>query len=100
MVDVEQELFDILNEEIRKERQIELKIMKRVNEGWTLVQVDNSVDFANIEEWIATNIRDEWRAYDNRWIFKDSQEALLFKYIQLNCLFVMILSFINGFLKI
>ena len=54
-------------------------VYKRQSKGWTLVTVDESVEFANIEEWIEVNIRDEWRAYDNRWVFKDSQEALLFK---------------------
>lgn len=77
--DAEDEIARILQEEINREVLIEMKVKKRIDNGWTLVTVGDDVDYSGIDEWVGSNIRDEWRAYDERWLFKDPQDAILFK---------------------
>ena len=77
--DLVKELEDILTEEIKREQSTLLQIRLQQAQGWTLVVVDANVDFTVIGTWIGENIKHEWRAYDNRWLFENSNDATLFK---------------------
>lgn len=78
-IDIEEEWAKVIQEEINREVLTEMKIRKRVDDGWTLITIGDDVSLKGIDEWISENIKDEWRAYDDRWLFKDSQDAMLFK---------------------
>lgn len=78
-IDIEEEWARVLQEEINREVLTEIKIKKRVDDGWTLVTIGDDVSLKGIDKWIGENIKNEWRAYDERWLFKDSQDAMLFK---------------------
>lgn len=77
--EIEKELASILREEVDREILTEIKIADLCSQGWTQVAVSDTVSFKNIEPWIEANIRDEWRAYDARWLFRDTDDAMLFK---------------------
>lgn len=76
-MDVEAELARILQEEINKEVLYAAKVASYQKSGWTLVTSAAPVE--DIGGWMQANIRDEWRVFFESWLFKDADDAMLFR---------------------
>jgi len=75
-IDIEQALSDILRQEIDKELVIDMRCRDLISRGWTMVTIDAAME--DIGAWMQANIRGDWRAFHDRWLFEDADEAVLF----------------------
>jgi len=76
-IDIEQELSEALRREIDKEILVEVRCADLVSQGWTMVTIDTTIE--NIGAWMQANIHSDWRAFHDRWLFEDANDAVLFK---------------------
>jgi hypothetical protein len=47
-----------------------------VDRGWTRVIIDATME--DIGGWMQANIRGDWIAFHDRWLFEDANDAVLF----------------------
>ena len=73
--DIEQALANILREEIDKELLVDLRCADLVNQGWTMARIDASIE--DIGSWMQANIHGDWRAFHDRWLFENADDAVL-----------------------
>jgi hypothetical protein len=76
-IDIEQELSEALRREIDKEILVEVRCADLISQGWTMVTIDAAME--DIGGWMQANIRGDWRAFHDRWLFEDANDAVLFK---------------------
>jgi len=76
-IDIEQELSEALSQEINKALVVDLRCRDLVSQGWTMVTIDTTLE--DIGGWMQANIRGDWRAFYDRWLFEDANDAMLFK---------------------
>ena len=75
-IDIEQQLSEALRREIDKEILVEVRCADLVGRGWTMVTIDATME--DIGAWMQENILGDWRAFHDRWLFEDADEAVLF----------------------
>lgn len=73
---IEDEIAKILQEEIDKEVLIEIRTAHYISLGWTLITIDAAIE--DIGDWMK-HIQGDWRAYHDRWLFENADDATLFK---------------------
>lgn len=76
-MDIETELTRILQEEIDKEVIMQARVESYVVQGWHLVVCSAPIE--DIGGWMQANMQDEWRVFFSDWLFKDSNDAVLFR---------------------
>ena len=74
---VEDELAKILQDEIDKEVLTLISVATYVGNGWHLVV--SAAPMEDIGGWMQANIQDEWRVFFENWLFKDANDAVLFR---------------------
>ena len=76
-MDIENELVRILQEEIDKEVIMQARVASYTTQGWHLIV--SSAPVEDIGSWMQENMQDEWRVFFENWLFKDSNDAVLFR---------------------
>ena len=76
-MDIETELTRILQEEIDKEVIMQARVESYVVQGWHLVVCSAPIE--DIGSWMQANMQDEWRVFFENWLFRDSNDAVLFR---------------------
>lgn len=76
-MEIDLELATILQDEINKEITTQIRVATYVENGWHLVVSDAPME--DIGGWMQTNIQDEWRVFFENWLFKDINDAVLFR---------------------
>lgn len=76
-MDIDLELAQILKDEIDKEILTQIRVASYVEQGWHLVVCSAPIE--DIGGWMQENIQDEWRVFFSDWLFKDSDDAVLFR---------------------
>jgi len=76
-IDIEKELSEALRREIDKEILVEVRCADLVGRGWTMVTIDATME--DTGAWMQANIRGDWRAFHDLWLFEDANDAVLFK---------------------
>jgi hypothetical protein len=76
-MDIETEFSRILQEAIDKEVIIQARVASYTAQGWHLIVSDAPME--DIGGWMQENIQDEWRVFFENWLFKDANDAVLFR---------------------